>query len=110
MKTYVGELSPVGTRVFVREGDHVYRLDPRHGLRNHSPDGFRWGYGGSGPAQLALAILADATGDDSIACAVYQDFKFAVIAKLDGDRPFEMSQLVPVEFAARWPEGKGTLQ
>src|SRR5204863_5783137 len=24
---------------------------------NHSPDGFAWGYGGSGPAQLALAIL-----------------------------------------------------
>lgn len=24
--------------------------------RNHSPDGFAWGYGGSGPAQLALAL------------------------------------------------------
>ncbi len=24
---------------------------------NHSPDGFSWGYEGSGPAQLALAIL-----------------------------------------------------
>lgn len=24
---------------------------------NHSPDGFNWGYHGSGPAQLALAIL-----------------------------------------------------
>ena len=26
-------------------------------LRNHSPDGFSWGYNGSGPSQLALAIL-----------------------------------------------------
>lgn len=34
-------------------------LRPRHDLFNHSPDGFAWGYGGSGPAQLALAILAD---------------------------------------------------
>jgi len=25
----------------------------------HSPDGFEWGYRGSGPADLALAILAD---------------------------------------------------
>jgi len=25
-------------------------------MRNHSPDGFNWGYGGSGPAQTALAI------------------------------------------------------
>jgi len=23
---------------------------------NHSPDGFNWGYGGSGPAQLSLGI------------------------------------------------------
>ncbi len=34
-------------------------LGPRLDLANHSPDGFSWGYGGSGPAQLALAILAD---------------------------------------------------
>ena len=32
-------------------------LDPRYDLRNHSPTGFAWGYGGSGPSQLALAIL-----------------------------------------------------
>ena len=31
------------------------RLD----LFNHSPTGFEWGYGGSGLAQLALAILAE---------------------------------------------------
>lgn len=31
------------------------RLD----LANHSPTGFEYGFGGSGPAQLALAILAD---------------------------------------------------
>lgn len=24
---------------------------------NHSPDGFEWGFGGSGPAQLSYAIL-----------------------------------------------------
>ena len=35
-------------------------LDPRLDLANHSPTGFEWGYGGSGPAQLALALLADA--------------------------------------------------
>ena len=27
---------------------------------NHSPDGFNWGYGGSGPAQLSLAMCLDA--------------------------------------------------
>ena len=40
------------------------RLNPRLDLWNHSPTGFEWGYGGSGPAQLALAILADHLGND----------------------------------------------
>ena len=48
---------------------------------NHSPDGFLWGYGGSGPSQLALAILLKVT-DKETAIKYYQDFKFDVIAKL----------------------------
>lgn len=42
---------------------------------NHSPDGFEWGYGGSGPAQLALAILFDRTGDRNLSIALYHRFK-----------------------------------
>jgi hypothetical protein len=57
-------------------------LDPRLDLFNHSPTGFEWGYGGSGPAQLALAILADALGDEERALHLHQKFKFAVIGKL----------------------------
>lgn len=57
-------------------------LDPRFDLRNHSPDGFEWGYGGSGPAQLALAILAAVTGDDEIAQRHYQRFKFEVVGAM----------------------------
>lgn len=44
------------------------------------PDGAEWGYGGSGPAQLALALLADATGDDGQAQKSYQRFKWEVVA------------------------------
>ena len=58
------------------------RLDPRHDLWNHSPSGFEWGYGGSGPAQLALAILADHCSNDAEALDCYQQFKTTVIAKL----------------------------
>ncbi len=50
-------------------------LDPRFDLRRHSPDGFQWGYSGSGPAQLALALLADSLGDDELAQRLYQEFK-----------------------------------
>lgn len=58
-------------------------LDPRTDLWNHSPDGFEVGYCGSGPAQLALAILADCLGDqDNLAIRLHQRFKFDVIAKL----------------------------
>jgi hypothetical protein len=57
-------------------------LDLRLDLHNHSPDGFEWGYGGSGPAQLALAILADHLGNDEQALNLYQRFKWEVIAKL----------------------------
>jgi len=43
--------------------------------RRHSPTGFNWGYGGSGPAQLALAIMLEIF-DDETAKLNYQDFKF----------------------------------
>jgi hypothetical protein len=44
-------------------------------VRNHSPTGFEWGYGGSGPAQLALAILLEETSREEAEDA-YQDFKW----------------------------------
>jgi hypothetical protein len=56
-------------------------LDPRLDLWNHSPTGFEWGYGGSGPAQLALALLADCLDDDT-AMQWHQDYKGAVVAGL----------------------------
>jgi hypothetical protein len=57
-------------------------LNPRTDLRNHSPTGFAWGYAGSGPAQLALALLSQVLGDDARAVRLYQRFKDSVIAKL----------------------------
>ncbi len=46
----------------------------------HSPDGFNWGYGGSGPAQLALALLFNVTGDRHLTLINYQSFKWAYVA------------------------------
>lgn len=76
-----GENDIVG-EVWVHAGNRrIRRLDPRYDLVNHSPTGFAWHYEGSGPAQLALAILADVAGE-AIALAHYQDFKRDVIAAL----------------------------
>lgn len=69
-------------------------------IRNHSPDGFCWGYEGSGPAQLALAIcLKFDVG--YYAEMYYQDFKREVVAKLPIDEDFDID--IDVEaWATRW--------
>lgn len=82
MKTYIGERAGGEADVTVHDDGAVRRLDPRYDLVNHSPDGFEWGYGGSGPAQLSLALCADALGDGPKALRVYQYFKANVIARL----------------------------
>ncbi len=52
---------------------------------NHSPDNFEWGYHGSGPSQLALAIAVDWLRDKHLAISCYQDFKERVIARIKDD-------------------------
>ena len=56
-------------------------LDLRLGVRGHSPTGFEWGYLGSGPAQLALAICCHLVGEER-AQAVYQRFKERIVANI----------------------------
>lgn len=53
-------------------------LDPKPSQEawNHSPDGFAWGFGGSGPAQLALAILLAAGYSKEVAVSLHQAFKW----------------------------------
>jgi len=75
------------------------RLDPARSQmeRNHSPDGFSWGYGGSGCAQLALAVLLEIYKDNKQkAIAEYQAFKWDVISKLP-QTDFEIDFDLPAE-------------
>jgi len=65
-------------------------------VRNHSPTGFNWGYGGSGPAQLALALLMVFAGRE-FAERNYMDFKWQLVAKLPQE-DFEM----PVASVEEW--------
>lgn len=82
MKTYSGHRTENGCAVTVSDG---HGLDPRFDLRKHSLTGFEWGYGGSGPAQLALALAADVLGDDEAALDVYQRLKSRVVGRLPAD-------------------------
>lgn len=90
-KTYLGR--PAGDLVVVLDGDHTYRLPH---IAYHSPTGYAWGYAGSGPADLALSILADYFGEAeetvlghvrsmwaprSKAAALHQHFKSAFLEK-----------------------------
>lgn len=90
-KTYLGR--PDGHRVVVLDGDHTYPLPH---VAHHSPTGYAWGYAGSGPADLALSILADYFEEPaelvlghvrsmwaprSRAACLYQPFKFAFLTR-----------------------------
>lgn len=59
--------------------DEILDPAPSRALWNHSSE-FNWGYGGSGPAQLALALILDATGSPGLAIKHHQDFKFRFVA------------------------------
>lgn len=94
MKTYRGFRGINQTpMVTVYEAGAERIIDARLDLMNHSPTGFEWGYTGSGPAQLALAILADYLGNDHKALSYYQDFKIRVIARLDRTKDWTLSEI-----------------
>lgn len=82
MKVYHGRRTDHGCAVDVEENGECYLLNPRLDLRNHSPTGLEWGYAGSGPAQLALALAADVLGDDDRAQEIYQQLKFRLVGRL----------------------------
>lgn len=80
---YSGARKENGEPTVVRDGD-CFECGPSLRVWNHSPCGFEWGYGGSGPAQLSLAILLDHFSCD-LAVLLHQRFKSEIIAKLARD-------------------------
>src|SRR6267142_697771 len=83
---YAGHHTAQGTLVTVTRSGRTKPLGAGYDLWNNPPTGFSWGYNGSGPAQLALAILTDyfgaKPGGKALAEALYEPFKFVVIAAL----------------------------
>ena len=79
-----------GGDAYVTVNGNILTPDASLKVRNHSPGGFAWGYGGSGPAQLALAILLRFCRKEE-AERLYQKFKFEVIAALPQGRDWQMT-------------------
>jgi hypothetical protein len=65
----------------LRATDDPPRTRPLPHIPVHSPDGFAWGYRGSGPADLALAILHRELAE-TVPAAVYLPFRDDVLARL----------------------------
>lgn len=63
----------------------------------HSPEGFAWGYAGSGPADLAQSILSLETGED-VGRDLYLKFRDDVISRLPHRTHFRL----PVEEVRAW--------
>jgi len=63
-----------------RDKNGIHTNVPRR-ITQHSPDGFEWGYGGSGPADFALNILSIFVGQE-IAERYHQDFKWKFVTTL----------------------------
>ena len=74
-----------------KPGKSPYPMQERQDIINHSPTGIAWGYGGSGPAQCAFAILLDYLGDEQRAHELYQQFKFTVVAAFPGNSEWTLT-------------------
>lgn len=84
MKAYHGRRTEHGCAVDVEEDGERTLLDLRMDLRSHSRE-VNWGYEGGGHAQLALALAADALGDDRKALQIYQRLKVTLVGRLPHD-------------------------
>ena len=94
------------------QGTNVYvdgsPLNPERSqaVWNHSPSGFAWGYGGSGPAQLGLALLLEAGASDDEASRHHQEFKWEVIRRLPSQESFMLQGVTVTEWLKRKRENR----
>lgn len=86
MKVYRGYREERGEATVTVSDGTVER--PLGHVMRHSPDGFEWGYDGSGPTELARCLLIDLLGVEDVhgeLSVSYHDFRSDVIARLPRD-------------------------
>lgn len=84
----VGAYEPATWYGDVKLDGHLLEPGPSQKVYNHSVDGFAWGYVGSGPAQLALAILLRVGLPPVEAVRLHQQFVLDFLAKVESHAPF----------------------
>jgi hypothetical protein len=80
---YFGERNGSGCSVFAKHDFRWVPLRLQTNKAEYSPADFDWGYMCRGAAQLALAILVDHLKNRVRALALYEDFEFMVVARLN---------------------------
>lgn len=102
-RAYVGRRPGRGSAV-VEVGWHDpdglgRRFEPLPHMVRHSPTGMEWGYGGSGPSDLALSILAHHFGEDPLkdrdarSNGLYMRFKEEIVSRLPPEWSLLKSQI-----------------
>jgi hypothetical protein len=92
MRIYTGVRTLKGVRVHVtddQDPSFCGLLMPREGPRVSWPRSIDWGYAGASSSNLALALIADALGNDKraddVALSAYLDYTTEVVARLPHD-------------------------
>jgi Family of unknown function (DUF6166) len=93
-------------RVTVREADGKRPLDERTDLYDYSIT-LEWGRDSAGAAQLSLALLADALGNDDRARLLHESFRRRVVVDLPERWTLTRSRIVAharmLERNSNWP-------
>lgn len=101
-KIYEGRISTDGPTVLVWKHSGRARsfteLPLRYPECRHSPEGFAWGYGGSGPGQLAYALLRNMGYSKAEAARLHHYLKDVLTSRLPQDEPWTMSENVLAMF------------
>lgn len=103
---------PITEGIILKRDEHGVATNVPHLVTHHSPSGFEFGYGGSGPADLALNIvevLLTRLGYDGertdcyrgkcfrLAFQLHQEFKWTFIANVPRD-----GMTIPYEMVTDW--------
>jgi hypothetical protein len=81
--------NPAGPRLVTIETPDGQVLGQLRHVVKHSPTGYSWGYGGSGPADLARSLLIDALGPDVRCTACGGSGRMVYDEDADSDVPYD---------------------